>query len=286
MSGRRRLLAALTLTAVLAAATSVAANDRLLLPDAGEDDRALAILLLGSDEGPQRSARPIPGRADGVQLLFVAPDRQHATFVSIPRDSWMPVTGRGTTRINSCLVESPEACVSTAEQEFGIEIDHYLVTSMRGFANATEAFGGLVVDVPRPVFDGGASIPEAGEQRLRGSQHLTYARDRKNRPGGDFERSQAQAELLAIAHRDVFEDGSLRAVTDAVAILRQHTLTDLSGPQMLRLGFEAMHLPPDNVQRELAPARHGQAGAASVVFLEDAAYALIRDAAEDGRIDR
>jgi LCP family protein required for cell wall assembly len=214
----------------------------------------------------------------------VAPDRQHATFVSIPRDSWVPVAGRGNSRINACLVDGPEACVSTVESAFGIEVDHYLMTSMRGFANATEAFGGLVVDVPRPVFDGGMAIPEAGEQRLRRSQTLTYARDRKNRPGGDFERSEAQAELLAIGHRDVVEEGTVQAVLDAVAVLRKHTLTDLSGPEMLRLGFEAMHLPPDNVQRELAPARLGTAGGASVVFLEDAAYSIISDAAEDGRV--
>jgi polyisoprenyl-teichoic acid--peptidoglycan teichoic acid transferase len=281
---RLRLLAAMTAAAVLLAGTSVAAVETLLLPSVGDDDRALAIVLLGSDEGPQRSSRPVPGRADGFQLLFVAPDRQHATFVSIPRDSWVPVAGRGNSRINACLVDGPEACVSTVESAFGIEVDHYLMTSMRGFANATEAFGGLVVDVPRPVFDGGMAIPEAGEQRLRRSQTLTYARDRKNRPGGDFERSEAQAELLAIGHRDVVEEGTVQAVLDAVAVLRKHTLTDLSGPEMLRLGFEAMHLPPDNVQRELAPARLGTAGGASVVFLEDAAYSIISDAAEDGRV--
>jgi polyisoprenyl-teichoic acid--peptidoglycan teichoic acid transferase len=281
---RRRRLALLTaLILLLGATAATAAADRMLLPPAEGDD-VLTLLLLGSDEGPNRSQNPLSGRADGFQLLFVSGDRQHATFVSIPRDAWIPVVGRGTTRINSCLVNGPENCVATVQREFGIEVDGYLVSSMRGFARAVDAFGGLTVDVPTPVFDGGYDIPSAGVQHLEGLQALTYARDRKNRPGGDFGRSQAQAELLALAHADVVEGGDIGAVLDAVKVLRRHSVTDLAGPTLIRLGFEALQLPPENVQRALAPGYHSTAGAAAIVRLEPGAYDLIRDAAADGRI--
>lgn len=268
--------------ALLLAGTAAVAVERLLLPQ-GDGD-TLTLLLLGSDEGPTRSENPLVGRADGFQLLFVSGDRQHATFVSIPRDSWVGVPGRGNTRINACLVDGPETCVATAEQEFGITVDGYLMTSMRGFANAIDAFGGITVDVPTPVFDGGHDISQPGLQELTGLQALTYGRDRKNRPGGDFGRSEAQAEMLAIGHADVVAAGDLRSVLEAVAVVRRHTVTDLSGAQLAQLGFEAMRLPPENVQRQLAPARLGTAGAASVVFLEQAAYDFISDAAEDGQL--
>jgi polyisoprenyl-teichoic acid--peptidoglycan teichoic acid transferase len=283
MSARRRSLVALLAVVAVTLATGATAVDRLLLPEPA-DAGVTTFLLLGSDEGPNRSANPLVGRADGFQLLFVSGDRQHATFVSIPRDSYIQVTGRGRTRINACLVSGPENCVATVEQEFGIEVDHYLLTSMRGFANAVKAFGGLTVDVPTPVFDGGNHIPTAGLQHLEGLQALTYARDRKNRPGGDFGRSQAQAELLAIAHADVVEAATIGAVLDAATVLRRHSVTDLSGPQLVRFAFEAMQLPPGNVQRELAPARLGMAGPAAVAFLDPAAYSLIRDAADDARV--
>jgi polyisoprenyl-teichoic acid--peptidoglycan teichoic acid transferase len=278
----RRWVVALAVVSALAVGTAGSAVERLLLP--GGDGEVLTLLLLGSDEGPPRSTDPVPGRADGFQLLFVSGDRQHATFVSIPRDAYIPVAGRGTTRINACLVGGPEACVTTVENEFGVSVDGYLMTSMEGFKRAVAAFGGLVVDVPTPVRDGGAAIPEAGEQRLTGSQALTYGRDRKNRPGGDFARSQAQAEMLAIAHGDVVSAGDVAAALDAVTILRRHTHTDLSGPQLVRLGFEAMQLPPENVQRVLAPGNHAMAGAAAVVRLQSSAYEIIRDAAADGRV--
>jgi polyisoprenyl-teichoic acid--peptidoglycan teichoic acid transferase len=279
----RRSLALLLATVLLLGIGTAVAVERLLLPRA-TDDGVLTLLLLGSDEGPMRSDDPLSGRADGFQLLFVSGDRQHATFVSIPRDAWIPVAGRGTSRINACLVGGPDRCVETVEREFGVEVDGYLVTSMLGFANAVGAIGGLTVDVPTPVFDGGHDIPTAGVQHLEGLQALTYARDRKNRPGGDFGRSQAQAELLAIAHADLVAAGDVRSVLDAVTVVRRHSLTDLSGARLTRLGFEALQLPPENVQRVLAPGYHSMAGAAAIVRLEPSAYELIQDAAADGRI--
>jgi polyisoprenyl-teichoic acid--peptidoglycan teichoic acid transferase len=282
MSRWRRWLVASAVVGALLVAPAGAAVERMLLPSG--DGEVFTLLLLGSDEGPPRSTSPVPGRADGIQLLFVSGDRQHATFVSIPRDAYIPVPGRGTTRINACLVDGPDACVTTVENEFGVQVDGHIVTAMEGFKQAIAAFGGLVVDVPTPVRDGGSPIPQAGEQRLTGSQALTYGRDRKNRPGGDFGRSQAQAEMLAIAHRDVVSAGDVRAVLDAVAILRRHSITDLSGPQLARLGFEAMQLPPGNVQRALAPGDHAMAGPAAVVRLQGSAYEIIRDAADDGRL--
>lgn len=279
---RPGLIAAVALVVLLAGSLAVAAERMLLAPV--DDDGTLTLLLLGSDEGPMRSQNPLSGRADGVQLLFVSGDRQHATFVSVPRDSYMPVPGRGTTRINACLVDGPQNCVTTVQNEFGIEVDAYLLTSMHGFARGVRAFGGLTVDVPTPVFDGGHDISQAGEQHLTGMQALAYARDRKNRPDGDFGRSQAQAELLAIAHADVYAENDVVAVAEAAKIVYRHTDTDLSSPALVRLAFQAMHLPPENVQRYLAPAQHGRAGAAAIVRLQPRAYEIISDAAVDGRV--
>ena len=277
-----RLLVAAGLTLALLVGGVALAVERLLLPD--PDGEVLAFLLLGSDGGPPRGDQMLTARADGIQLLFVSGDRRHATFVSVPRDAYMPVPGRGSTRINACLNRGPEVCVATVEQEFGLDIDGYLVTSMDGFKSAVSDFGGLTVDVPPPVFDGGQSIPQAGLQTLTGSQALVYGRDRKNRPGGDFARSQAQAEMLAIGHADVFEAGDVSSVLETVAIVRRHTVTDLSGTELVRLGFETLHLPPDNVQRVLAEGSPTMIGGASVVRLAPSAYEVIRDAAADGRV--
>lgn len=277
----RRIVAAVATLTLLSVGVASADREAWVVPSG--DDEVLTLLLLGSDMGPPRTGVAENANADGFQLLFVAGDRSAATFVSIPRDSWVPVAGQGNARINACLFGGPERCVATVESVFDIEVDGYLLTSMRGFTRAVERFGGLEIDVPRPLRVGGTSVP-AGRQVLDGPAALVHARDRTSRSGGDFARSAAQAELLAQAHRQVLADPSPRAVLDAVLLLRRGTATDLSGQQLTRLAFEALRLDPDAVRRELAPARIGTAGRASVVFLEDRAYAMIRDAAEDARI--
>jgi polyisoprenyl-teichoic acid--peptidoglycan teichoic acid transferase len=264
-------------------------------------DRPLAILLMGSDAGPPRDDDPLSGRADGFQLLFVSAERDHATFVSIPRDSWVPVPGMGDTKINACLTSGPENCVTTVENAFGIEIDAWFVTSMWGFADAVNEFvgcgigdpelsrtcsQGLLVEVDYACASdcGGFPIAERGEQRLSGFETLTHSRYRKGREGGDFGRAQGQAEVLAAAHAELMVDGSVARTMDALRVLRRHSVTDLTMPQLVRLGLDAMQLDPANVDRILAPSRVGTVGAASVVFLNDPTYDIIAEAAATGQL--
>jgi polyisoprenyl-teichoic acid--peptidoglycan teichoic acid transferase len=283
VTGIRRTLALALATCVLAAATVTAAVAGSGWRVAAGDGDTLALLLLGSDEGPPRSGQVDGGNADGFQLLFVSGDRQHATFVSVPRDSYVQVPGVGRARINTCLYEGPERCVDTVRAVFGVEVDGYLLTSMRGFTRGVNRAGGIEVDVPSSLRVGGTSIAP-GRQVLDGPEALVYARDRKNRSGGDFGRAEAQAELLAEAHRAIVADGSAGAIFRALTELRRHTLTDLSGPELAQLAFEAVQLPPENVERVLLPGQLGTAGPASVVLLSPGADALVQDAADDGRI--
>ncbi len=282
LRGRSALGGLLVAALVLALAGVATAAQRLLTPD--PDGEVLTLLLLGADEGPPRSGDIRRARADAFQLLFVSPDRRDATLVSVPRDSYVTVPGAGRARINECLVGGPQRCLDTVASVFDVRPDGYLLTSMEAFKDAVAAFGGLEVDVEVPLTDGGADITTTGEQNLSGSQALTYARDRLVRPGGTLDRSRAQAELLAIAHREVTRETDLRRVLEAVTILRRHTLTDLSPNELVRYGFESQRLRPDNVERTLAATTPTFAGRAEVLELQPSAYATIDDAAKDGRL--
>jgi LCP family protein required for cell wall assembly len=292
---RTALLAGLVAAMLVVPGIASAAGRILAQAPAG---KVTTILLLGSDDGPPRDGDPAAARADAIHLVFLAPDRQHATFVSFPRDSWVPVTGLGTTKINACLTRGPENCVTTMEALFGITIDGYLLTSMWGFAEAVNEFvgcppgpdapcqRGLTIDVQDPCSEncGGVPIPQRGIQQLTGYESLSYARHRKTRPGGDFARSQAQAEILTIAHEVVLQDGGLLRAMDALRIMRRHVITDLEPAVLARLAVETMNLTAANVRREFAPSRLGTEGEASVVFLEPATKTLVADAAADGRV--
>jgi LCP family protein required for cell wall assembly len=282
---RPRRSAALRLTAIGVAFTLLASalvvGTAVRGADAAEG-RVLTVLLLGSDAGPPRSGDPAGGRADGFQLLFVSADRQHASLLSVPRDSWVPVAGRGTTRINACLTSGPQTCVRTVEQLWDIRVDGYVLTSMWGFADAVNDFGGLVVDVTRPVSDGGENITGTGLQAINGYQALTWARDRKSRPGGDFTRSRSQAELLAVGQAHLHARGTAEAAALVASIIRLRGRTSFSDAELTNYALQALRLPPSNVRRTGLPGRPGWAGSASVVFLEASAAGIVADAAADG----
>jgi len=275
----RRLLAVGVVGALVApvalAAVTVARAD-------AAEGRVLTVLLLGSDAGPPRAGSPTSGRADGFQLLFVSADRQHASLLSVPRDSWVPVAGRGTTRINACLTSGPQTCVRTVEQLWGIRVDGWVVTSMWGFADAVNDFGGLVVDVTRPVSDGGENITSTGLQAINGYQALTWGRDRKTRAGGDFTRSRAQAELLAVGQAHLHARGTSSAAQHVANIIRLRGSTSFSDAELANYALQALQLPPGNVRRTGLPGRPGWAGPASVVFLDGNAAGIVADAAADG----
>lgn len=284
MTARARLLG-LVLAAVLvlgAAATATAAGIQAFLRAPLGSDGVTTILLLGSDSGPMRNSNPLRGRADAFHVLVVSEDGQHASFLNFPRDSYVSVPGMGRTKLNSCLVRGPDNCVAAVEQNFGLDVDLWVLTDFRGLIAAVNRVGGVVVDVPQRLTDGGEDIGP-GRQRLNGAKALTFARDRKHRPNGDFSRSEAQATLLSLAHAQLLDDGvGVRRIAELVAVVRQTTVTDATPATLLKLAYAAATLPPENVESVTLPGGVGFAGKASVVFLRQEAENLIGDVSVDG----
>lgn len=273
------------LVALIVAGTAVAwAAERWVAAPVADD--AVALLVLGSDAGPNRAGDPLRGRADAFHVLVVSPDHRHVSIVDVPRDTYVPVPGRGNSKINACLVGGPERCVQTAESLFGIDIDHWLVTDFRGLAAAIDLYGGLTVDVEQRLHDpfSGTNL-QPGRQVLDGGQTLAYSRDRKSRAGGDFARSAAHATILTSLHRQILaEDPSVTRVADLVGLLHATVVSDMDAATALRLGYLAQRIPPDNVVTRVLDGVPGSAGGASIVRITGAGHATIADLREDMRL--
>jgi LCP family protein required for cell wall assembly len=250
--------------------------------------RPLFILVLGSDARPgQRIDRE---RADSIHLIAVNPRRRRATVVGFPRDSWVPIPGVGTGKINTALTYGgPPLMVQTVEALTGIRIDFWVLTSFGGLERMVDGVGGLRVDVPYPMqdrFSGSSLAP--GLQRLDGREALAFARDRHSPPGGDFGRSENQGRLLVAALAELRrafrrDPASLFAW---IALGWRHLRSDLSVGTLLDLGLTATHIPPGRVRNLVVPGATGTAGGASVVFLSPAARSLFADLRPDGLVGR
>lgn len=260
----------------------VVVSDRVSAVPATPDGEVLTLLLLGADEGELDGQL---GRADAFHLAFLSGDRQDATLVSVPRDAWVPVPGRGTTKINACLVDGPDVCVATVEDHFGIDVDHVVVTTLDAFATAIDQLGGVELDVDRALELSPEHRLEPGRQLLSGADALVYARDRTHRADGDLGRSRAQGELLAALHARLADDPSLTAMATAAATLRMHTVTDLTEVELVQLGLQVARLDGGRITLAQTPGAPAMVGPASVVLLDEDAVPLVQDAADDGRLE-
>lgn len=178
-------------------------------------------LLVGSDSRQDLSARQQQdlttggdlgsGRTDTLLLVHVPGfgSPTPATVVSLPRDSYLPIPGYGSDKINTAFaVGGAPLLVRTVEQATGLRLDHYAEIGFSGFAALVDALGGVTMCPPEPISDplAGLQLP-AGCQTLDGPAALGYVRSR----------ATPRADLDRMAHQRLFVSALLdRAASPAV----------------------------------------------------------------------
>jgi polyisoprenyl-teichoic acid--peptidoglycan teichoic acid transferase len=299
VTGRQaaRGIAALGLAAALAAAAAVSVSRRPAASAQGTPavtiqrahagsatptlKRRVVLLAVGSDSGAPKFGRGGSvegGRADALQLVVLDTVKRRGLVLSFPRDSYVPIPGHGTNKINAAMAfGGPSLLVSTLERLTGIPIDYYVLTSFDGLTDMVNQVGGVQVNVDMNIRDSFAgAFLDKGKRKLNGRQALAYSRARKTLPGGDLARSRHQGQVLlgglATYQRQVASDPS--RVMAWLAIMRDEVRSDLPFPELLRLALLATRLPPSEVGNRVVPSAAGSAGGASVVRLLPGAYSL------------
>jgi LCP family protein required for cell wall assembly len=135
-------------------------------------------------------------RSDTIKIVRVNPAAGTASSLSIPRDTYVTLSGVPAStglstqnKINSAFAGGPDALIKTIQNTFGIPINHYIVLSFFGVQDAVNALGGISMDFPYPVRDqdcstgvcynnSGLAIPTTGCQVLDGAQALSLSRSR------------------------------------------------------------------------------------------------------------
>jgi len=120
-------------------------------------------------------------RSDTIMVVHVDPDHKTGFVVSFPRDLWVRIPGHGDAKINRAFgLGGPELVIATLQENFGIEIHHYLEVDFDGFRSVVDTIGGVELQFNAPARDAysGLDIPEAGCIELTGDQALAYTRSR------------------------------------------------------------------------------------------------------------
>lgn len=247
-------------------------------PAAETSEDPVTFLLVGSDTRVAAEEGEDPsGRSDAIMIARLAGDRQHAQLISIPRDSWVDIPGRGLNKINAAYAfGGPTLLIQTVEELTQVRIDHYMAIDFDGLIQVTDDLGGVEVVVAETTSNGPYTFT-AGVNELDGDEARWYLGQRYGLPGGDFDRVRRQQQYLQAMFGKLFSsdtftdpgrlDGALRAVTSAVSVD-----DTLSNADLIRLALSMRDLRPDDVDFFTAPVLGtGMEGPASVVYLDGTA---------------
>jgi polyisoprenyl-teichoic acid--peptidoglycan teichoic acid transferase len=197
----------------------IAVNGLTAVPKPGAP---ITLLAVGSDtRNLGKGASAIFGstdsvtgqRSDTIMLVRIVPATSSVAIMSIPRDLLVPIAGMGTTRINSAFNTGPDLLVSTVQQDFGININHFMVVNFYSFTQIADSIGGVYQYFPTPARDlySDLSVPKAGCVLLKGSQALAFVRSREYQyyldgtwqyqlvPESDLARIQRQQDFIKLA---------------------------------------------------------------------------------------
>ncbi|GGC90016.1 transcriptional regulator [Tersicoccus solisilvae] len=181
---------------------------------AAEAAGATNILLLGSDSRGATASEASSGtasdqRSDTMIWVHIPADRKHVYLMSVMRDLWVDIPGHGTAKINAAMAEGGiPLAAETLEQLFGTRLDHIALIDFEGFKAATDALGGVTVNVPI-AFSTKTHTFAQGKQTLDGDAALAFVRERKAFTDGDFQRVKDQQIFVKAVLSQVLSAGTL-----------------------------------------------------------------------------
>jgi LCP family protein required for cell wall assembly len=136
-------------------------------------------------------------RSDTILLLHVPANGTRPTLVSLPRDSYVPIPGRGYNKLNAAYaIGGPKLLVQTVQNVTGLPISHYMGIGFGGLVSVVNDVGGVRMCLPAPMKDPKAGLNlRKGCQVLNGDQALGFVRTR-NFAISDLQREQDQRILI------------------------------------------------------------------------------------------
>ncbi|WP_327109030.1 LCP family protein [Nonomuraea glycinis] len=165
------------------------------------------ILLVGVDkrddltrkkQNELKLGRESGQRTDTMMVIHLSEDHSKVTVVSLPRDSWTTIPGKGDHKINSAYqFGGPKLALQTVRQATGLEIHRYIEVNVLGFVDVVDSLGGVTVCTPVAINDPKTGLNlAAGTHELKGVQALGYARTRAT-ARSDLDRIDRQQQVIS-----------------------------------------------------------------------------------------
>lgn len=190
-----------------------------------------------------RARENFRGHADTLILVRFDPANKRVVALSIPRDTYVNLSGYGYRKINEANYrEGPEFSLKAVSALVGVSVNAYVSVSTEALKKIIDAIGGVEVCVDKPLEyqDAAARLAidlQPGCQSLDGAQAEGYLRFRKDALG-DIGRIQRQQAFFQALRDQVLSPAGLLRLPGALGALEAHTQTNLTRGQIAQLlGF-------------------------------------------------
>ncbi|MEQ7039394.1 LCP family protein [Enterococcus hirae] len=196
-----------------------------------------SVLLLGIDTGDL--GRTEVGRSDTMMVATVSPDNKKTTIVSIARDTYVDIVGRGTQdKINHAYAFGGAGMsMDTVENYLDIPINHYVAINMKGLKELVDAVGGIEVANDQKFTQDKYTF-DYGKITLDGNQALSYSRMRHEDPRGDYGRQERQRQIVAGVAKKLFSLDGVTKYREVLDAMESNVKTDMSFDDMKKIALD------------------------------------------------
>jgi polyisoprenyl-teichoic acid--peptidoglycan teichoic acid transferase len=226
-----------------------------LVPSAGYQAPSgqVNILILGSDYRPNQGSR-----TDVILLLSIFAKENKVSLLSFPRDLYIYIPGYSQDRINTVQAKGGFPLTNAVfEYNFGIHLDHYIITNFTGFQSIIDTLGGIDIIASKKLVDrcdlpyrhGGYCSVSPGPYHLDGASALWYVRSRYST--SDIDRMRRAQEEMEGLFKKLMSWNAVSRAPELYNLFKNAIETDLSITNVLPLlsVASAIHSDPTRVRR-------------------------------------
>ena len=202
------------------------------------------VYISGSDT---RSKKLKTSRSDVNILAVVNPATEQMLLVNTPRDYYIEfpgVTGGAKDKLTHAGIYGVDVSMTALGALYDIDPEYYVRVNFTSLVEMVDALGGVDVysEYAFTTKEDGMVVSK-GLNHFNGEQALEFCRERKNLPGGDFQRGKNQQAVITAMIQKVISPAILLGAGDIMESLAGNVDTNMSQSQIAELIKEQLNEP-------------------------------------------
>ena len=244
----------------------------------GRKDDTATILLCGTDKDGTRT--------DTMMLLYLEGGEGRVGLLSLPRDT-LTITDEGKrAKLNSaygrngCGEKGMDWTMTYVERTIGFRPDGYILVDMELVPKIVDLMGGVDVHLDHHIrvhTDGVEVYVPAGDAHLNGEEVLATLRYRYGYADADLGRVKVQRMVITECMKQWVSPAKLALLPDALELIQEESLTDLSVGNFLWIGKTILAGMNDMTSDTLPGYADMRGGASYFVLYPDQVAELINE---------